>query len=154
VQNFINASIRLRDSEEKERELARQQTERAKQQTIDVLTIGLVLALGLSVFSWTQWQRAESSDKSYLNQVEVANKQRDEANKQRDEANKQRDDANKQREKANNQEKEANKQRNCLHNLIKELKESAKLIYEKQDGQKELYSKVIDINPDCSSQSY
>ncbi|MBS9394339.1 MAG: ATP-binding protein [Dolichospermum sp. LBC05a] len=147
VQNFINASIRLRDSEEKERELARQQTERAKQQTIDVLTIGLVLALGLSVFSWTQWQRAESSYKNYLNQVE-------EANKQRDDANKQRDDANKQREKANNQEKEANKQRNCLHNLIKELKESAKLIYEKQDGQKELYSKVIDINPDCSSQSY
>jgi hypothetical protein len=52
-QEFIEASIISRDNEQK-------QQERAKRRTISLLAGGLVLALGLSGFSFVQWQRAEN----------------------------------------------------------------------------------------------
>ncbi len=51
-EDFIEASIALRDREQKQRE-------RRRRRTILGLIGGLVLALGLSGFSWLQWQEAE-----------------------------------------------------------------------------------------------
>ncbi|MGB3759281.1 MAG: hypothetical protein WBA07_23360 [Rivularia sp. (in: cyanobacteria)] len=50
--DFIQASIALRDREKKQREHRRRLT-------ISGLTGGLVLALGLSSITWSQWQRSE-----------------------------------------------------------------------------------------------
>ncbi|MEM7553029.1 MAG: S-layer homology domain-containing protein [Cyanobacteria bacterium P01_A01_bin.84] len=140
-QEFIQASVALRDREQKQRE-------RARRWTISLLAGGLVLALGLSGFSWIQWQNTVTL--SSKNDVLINNlrEQKEEAEKQKEEAEKQKEEAEKQKEEAEREKKRVEAKDNAAWKVLKLVCDNYRTAMKEQGA---TFNNIFSKNKNCFS---